>query len=251
MPPTATPPPTAAVATPVPPTPSPEPVDTGWQSLGGGLEVRRLYVQVEGLGDRLWLARVDPAQAHFRVLYAPSSQRTVRGWLDAAHPRLVVNGGYFTPEKAATALVVSDGARSEQSYVGFGGMFAVHDGQVEVRSLAASPYSPSEPLEQAVQAFPMLVQPGGFQAVTEDDGKLARRTVVGQDRAGRIVFLLSAQPLFSLKTLSAFLAASDLDLDTALNLDGGTSSGLWYTDQAGQPFGVDSWVYVPAVIVVE
>lgn len=241
----------APTATPIPPTPTPEPADTGWQAAGDGMEARRLRVDVGASSDRLWIVRVDPARARFRVLYDPASARTVRGWFDAAHPRLAVNAGYFTPEKAATALVVSDGMRYGQSYVGFGGMFAVSGGRVQVRSLLAQPYIPGESLDQAAQAFPMLVQPSGLPAIVEDDGQLARRTVVGQDRAGRIVFLVSPSPVFSLKTLSAFLAASDLDLDVALNLDGGTSSGLWYTDPAGAVLGVDSWVHVPTVIVVE
>lgn len=240
--------PTATLA---PPTRTPEPRDTGWQAVGAGLEARRLLVQTAAGSDRLWLTRVDPARARLRVLYEPTSQRTVRDWFDAAGARLAVNAGYFTPEKNATALIVSDGVRHGRSYVGFGGMFAVSDGRAQVRSLITQPYSPAEPLEQAVQSFPMLIQAGGRPAAIDDDGQVARRTAVGQDRAGRIVFVVSAMPVFTLKALSTFLATSDLDLDVALNLDGGTSSGLWYRDAAGNAAGVDSWVYVPAVIVVE
>jgi len=86
--------------------------------------------------------------------------------------------------------------------------------------------------------------------VGQDDGQLARRTIVGQDRRGRIVFVVSPDLVFTLKSLSAFLAASDLELDTALNLDGGTSSGMLVAGPDG-PAGADSWVKVPAVIVAE
>lgn len=233
------------------PTRTPELRDTGWLAVGAGLEARRLLVQTSAGSDRLWLARVDPPRVRLRVLYEPTSQRTVRDWFDAAGARLAVNAGYFTPAKNATALIVSDGIRRGRSYVGFGGMFSVSNGWAQVRSLIAHPYSPDEPLDQAVQSFPMLIHAGGQAATIDDNGQVARRTAIGQDRAGRIVFVVSAMPVFSLKTLSAFLAASDLDLDVALNLDGGTSSGLWYRDEAGNTAGVDSWVYVPAVIVVE
>ncbi len=245
------PPPTAPPTKFIPPTFTPEPLDTGWQAVSDGIEVRRLRVQVAESSDRLWLVRVHPDRAGFRVVYDPANARTVRDWFDALDPRLVVNAGYFTPEKTATALVISDGVQSGQSYVGFGGMFALSGGRVVVRSLAAQPYSPDEVLDQAVQAFPMLIQPGGRQAAIEEDGRLARRTVVGQDRMRRIIFLISSTPIFSLKALAEFLAASDLDLDAALNLDGGTSSGVWFADQAGNAAGADSWVQVPAVIVVE
>jgi uncharacterized protein YigE (DUF2233 family) len=96
----------------------------------------------------------------------------------------------------------------------------------------------------------MLVHSGGKVGLSDDDGQLARRTVVGQDRKGRIVFVVSSDAFFTLKNLSAFLAASDLELDSALNLDGGPSSGLMLAGPTG-PTGVDSWIKIPAVIVAE
>ncbi len=235
------------------PTPTAEPDDTGWQSLGNGIELRRLLVELNGATNRLWLARVDPARVRFRVLYDPTNPRLMGDWFTAVKPLLAVNAGYFTEDYRATGLIISDRVRSGQSYIGFGGMFAVWarpTDRVEVRWLLAKPYSPAEPLLHAAQAFPMLVHSGGQPGVMDDDGNLARRTVVGQDRRGRIVFLVSSDLFFTLKNLAAFLAASDLGLDTALNLDGGTSSGMMMAGPTG-PTGVDSWVKIPAVIVAE
>ena len=244
--PTYTPAPTTLATRP----PTAEPDDTGWQSQGNGVELRRLRVEVNGVSNRLWLARLDPARVRFRVLYDPDNPRQVAEWFAAAQPLLAVNASYFAEDMHATGLIISDEVRNGQSYVGFGGMFAVRTDRVEVRWLVAKPYSPAEPLRQAVQAFPMLVHSGGKPGVGDDDGQLARRTVVGQDRRGRIVFVVSSDLFFTLKSLSAFLAASDLELDTALNLDGGTSSGMLVAGSDG-PAGVDSWVKVPAVIVAE
>jgi uncharacterized protein YigE (DUF2233 family) len=234
----------------VEPSPPSEPDDTGWQSLGNGVELRRLKVELNGVTNRLWLARVDPAHVRFRVLYDRDNPRQVAEWFANANPLLVVNAGYFTEDYHATGLIISDGTRSGQSYTGFGGMFAVQGDRVQVRWLVAKPYSPSEQLRQAVQAFPMLVHSGGKEGISEDDGQLARRTVVGQDRKGRIVFVVSPDAFFTLKNLAAFLAASGLELDTALNLDGGPSSGLMVAGPSGST-GVDSWIKIPAVIVAE
>jgi uncharacterized protein YigE (DUF2233 family) len=112
------------------------------------------------------------------------------------------------------------------------------------------PYS-GEPLTYALQNFPMLVLPGGAPNLAIDDnGRAAPRTVVAQDRSGRLVFLASPGPFFTLTGLGQWLAAGDLDLDRALNLDGGTSTGLLL--RAGErSLGTDSWVGVPNVIVVE
>ena len=234
----------------VEPSPTPEPDDTGWQSQGNGIELRRLQVELKGITNRLWLARVDPARVRFRVLYDRANPRQVSEWFTSARLLLAVNAGYFTEDYHATGVIISDGTRSGQSYTGFGGMFAVRADKVEVRWLVAKPYSSSEPLRQAVQAFPMLVHSGGKAGLSEEDGQIARRSVVGQDRKGRIVFVVSPDAFFTLKNLAAFLAASDLELDTAVNLDGGPSSGLMLAGPAGLT-GVDSWTKVPAVIVAE
>ena len=251
----ATPKPTPPPPVPMPtvrptPVPTAEPDDTGWQPIGSGIELRRFLVELNGASNRLWIARVDPAGVHFRVLYDRSNPRPLGEWFASGKPLLAVNAGYFTEDYHATGLIVSDGVRGGQSYTGFGGMFAVQNDRVEVRWLVAKPYNPAEPLRQAVQAFPMLVHSGGKPGIDQDDGDLARRTVVGQDRRGRIVFVVSPDAFFTLKTFAAFLAASDLELDTALNLDGGPSSGMLIAGRDGT-LGVDSWIKIPAVIVVE
>ncbi len=81
-----------------------------------------------------------------------------------------------------------------------------------------------------------------------DQGQRSQRTVVGQDTAGRIIFLASPAPRFSLHELAVWLTESDLALDIALNLDGGHSTGLWLQGRDEQ---IDSLETLPAVIVVE
>ena len=112
---------------------------------------------MNGTSNRLWLARVDPARVRFRVLYDQANPRLVAEWFAAAKPLLAVNAGYFTEDHHATGLVISDGVRSGQSYMGFGGMFAVRADRVEVRWLVADPITLPSRLRQAAQAFPMLV----------------------------------------------------------------------------------------------
>lgn len=241
------------------PTPTPEPPDTGWLTVEEGVEARRILVPLgSGQRERVFLVRLNPERVRFRVLYTPGEGRRVSewvAWLRSADgdPLLVVNGGYFTPEYRATGLLVSGGRVYGTSYAGFGGMFAIlPDGRVEVRWLVARPYHPSEVLVEAVQAFPMLVRPGGVLGFPPDadDGRVARRTVVAQDRDGRILFLVAQDGFFSLHTLARWLLGSDLEIDRALNLDGGQSSGLFLHAERGT-IAIDSGVPIPAVIVAE
>jgi hypothetical protein len=236
----------------LPPTATPEPDDTGWRALSPGVEWRRLWAAT-GVGrERLTLVRLDPAQVRLRVIYQPAHPRRISQWaVDLPHALLVVNAGYFSPGKRVTGLVISDGVPSGQPYDDYAGMLAVDAfGQISVRWLRAWPYRADEGLLQAVQSFPVLVKPGGVMGFPPDadQGQRSRRTVVGQDTTGRILFLVGPMPRFSLHELAVWLTESDLALDIALNLDGGYSTGLWIRGHDEQ---IDSVETLPAVIVVE
>lgn len=107
-------------------------------------------------------------------------------------------------------------------------MLAITERWAGLRWLAQEPYLPGEPIPSGLQSFPVLVKPGGelgFAAESEDNVR-ARRTVIAQDREGRILFLIAPRGHFTLHQLSLSLTESDLDLDIAINLDGGPSSGM-------------------------
>jgi uncharacterized protein YigE (DUF2233 family) len=233
------------------PTATAVPRDTGWQSIGPGVEYRELKIDQGDRSDRLRIARIDPAQARLRVLYQPDRPRRVSEWLSESNAIAAVNGNYFDPQNHALGLVIQDGQqRDGVVYQGFGGMFAVSGDEVRVRWNVQEPYN-GEPLTDALQNFPMLVLPGGAPNLEIDDnGHVSLRTAVAQDRSGRIIFVVSPAPTFTLTEFGQWLAASDLDLNVALNLDGGTSSGL-VLRSGNRNLGVDSWVNVPNVIVVE
>ncbi len=241
----------------VPPTITPRPTatsvprDTGWQSVGTGVDYRELTIEQGDRSDRLRLARIDPAQTRLRVLYDPDRPRRVSAWLSESKALVAVNGNFFDPQNHALGLVIQDGQRRDGVvYEGFGGMLAVSGDEVRVRWNVQEPYG-GEPLTYALQNFPMLVLPGGSpNPDIDDNGRASPRTAVAQDRSGRIIFVMSPLPTFTLTEFGQWLAASDLDLEAALNLDGGTSSGL-VLRSGNRNLGADSWVEVPNVILVE
>jgi len=247
--PTATPLPTATATPVIPPTSTPLPEDTGWQLLQPGIEVRSLNVAVGTNIERVTVARLEPNAVMFRVLYAPGASTLVSVWAQQTGALLTVNAGYFTEEQTVTGLTISNHEVFGALYGDFAGMFAVTDaGEVSVRWLRTWPYDPYESLREAVQCFPVLVKPGGVMGfpADADDGRPARRTVVALDFDGRILMMIAPRGFFSLHELAVWLVESDLDVDIALNLDGGPSSGLWIPNVAT----IDSMTSVPAVIAV-
>ena len=199
-----------------------------------------------GFEERLIVFRIDPAFFSFRVLYTSGLPRCVSEWGAEAGARLVFNAAFFDEKDFAVGLVVSDGKVFGESYDGFGGMFMVDEqGAPSLRSLAAQPYQPGEPLAQAVQGFPLLIDPDG-SVFAKDDEQRARRTALGQDAAGRVYLVVAPHNAFTLAEFAAWLHDSDLGLTAALNLDGGGSTGYY----AGPGDAVDSFTPVPAVVAV-
>lgn len=235
---------------------SPSPIpDTGWQPLTAGegqpaygaWRLIRLFDDDGRVAEEITIVRLEPAQVAFRVAYQPDTPRTLRQWQTETGALLVVNGGFFTETFQATGLTVVAGQASGSSYGDFAGMFAVTAAGPEVRWLGARPYHADEPLQYALQSFPMLLRPGGLIGYPEEDGQAARRTAVAQDRAGRVLFILAPWGSFTLHELSLWLARSDLDLDTALNLDGGTSTGLLLAEPE---INIPAFTRLPIVITV-
>jgi exopolysaccharide biosynthesis protein len=111
------------------------------------------------------------------------------------------------------------------------------------------PYA-GEPLEQAVQGFPMLVL-DGVQAYTDTrPDRFTRRTVIAQDTSGRIILL--ATPLIGLPLLdlSVYLPQTSLSIVNAFNLDGGGSTFMVLRTGETVEYIVTSLDPVPAVLAV-
>lgn len=145
--------------------------------------------------------------------------------------------------------MIARGKASGRSFYGYGGMLAIDPSGAELRWLVQEPYNSLEPLQAALQAFPMLVKPGGalgFPAARENYAR-ARRTVIAQDNDGRILIIVAPQGYFTLHQISAYLTESDLNLDIALNLDGGGSTGILVANPREV---IASKVLLPFVILV-
>lgn len=223
--------------------------DTSWQMVQPGLERRviRLMAADGQVQEEVSIFRLEPALYDFGIAYHPGQPQTLREWQAETGALLVVNGGFFTETFVATGRTVVAGQASGTSYDHFAGMFAVTHAGPEVRWLGARPYDPDEPLLYALQSFPVLVKPGGYLGYPVEDGDKNRRTVVGQDADGRILFIIAPWGSFTLHELGVWLTQSDLNLDVALNLDGGTSTGLLV---AAPEYTIPAFTRLPIVITV-
>lgn len=230
--------------------PTTAPADTGWLSAGAGIALRRFRFAHPAGPAQVSVLRVDPRLHRFRVAYAPDAPRSLNAWQESSNALALINGGFFDEANRTTALLISNGTVSGESYVGRGGMFAVDQaGAVWLRYLGEQAYDPAESLVEALQGWPMLVRSGGVQAYTFEDGIRARRSAIAIDREGHVLLIASPTASFTLRELAEWLIGADLGIDAALNLDGGSSTGLLLaTDSLHER--IDAFVPLPTVLLV-
>jgi len=218
----------------VPPTVDtiPEP---GWSLLQPGLERRTdsIYDDQNQLVESVHIWRLD--QKNFRLDVAfDATPKSLESWQGQTGALMVVNGGFYSIDNERyfpDGLTIINGQASGRSF-NTGGMLAIDGSRARLRWLVQEPYNSYEPLQAALQSFPILVKPGGGLGFgpERESNVSARRTAVGQDKAGRILFIVAPQGYFTLHQLSLYLTDSDLNLDIAINLDGGGSTGILVAD---------------------
>ena len=206
--------------------------DTGWSTLQPGLERRLIQIcdQQNQHVESLHIWRLD--QKYFRLDVAyEETPKSLQSWQQTTNALMVVNGGYYSVANEKffpDGLTIVNGKSSGKSFTGFGGMLAIKKSGAELRWLVQKPYDPYESLEAGLQSFPILVQPGGQLGFgpERENHVPARRTVIAQDKRGHILFVLAPDGYFTLHQMGIYLTASDLNLDIAVNLDGGGSTGI-------------------------
>ncbi|MCY3906146.1 MAG: phosphodiester glycosidase family protein [Anaerolineaceae bacterium] len=226
------------------PTPT-VPAANGWQQLAPGLELNRSLTTGSLFGQAVAL-RVDPRLFQLRAHYVSGEARTLDAWLDAL-PGVTafINANYFDRDLRINGLLVADGASHGQPWLTRGGTFLLRDGLPVLQPNRERPWD-SGVLRQAVQGFPMLVLDG--QPAYRRSGPPARRSVVALDRSGRVLLLVTPLLGPSLAQMADWLASSDLEIESALNLDGGGSTMLYV--QAAEPLRLPSLDPVPALLAV-
>ncbi len=223
-----------------------------WTQTQPGVEIRReQWKGPSGNQDTITITRFDPKKVQFSVGYQPTNPLTLKDWMKQTNALAVINGGYFDQHNQATALIVSNGQASGESYVSTGGMFAVNtQGQASIQALSDQPYDPStEQLQQATQSRPMLIE-NGKRTQFEETADFSPRTVIAMDTQGRLLFIVSPSAAFSIDEMADLLVQSDLSLKTALNLDGGSSTGLYFKS-GSQKVSLDPVTALPIVIIVK
>jgi uncharacterized protein YigE (DUF2233 family) len=240
------------------PTWQPTPTPPAWVPIGRGIS--RVYLPVPTPGSDepsyFYVLRIDPTEVTFRVIYDPNEPHKIDEWQGISQAPIVFNSGFFTGQNTPNGRIITDGTQYGppldygSDSVGVRGLLAVTGHRVEIYGLGRTDYNPRGlRFDQAVESYPLLLLPGGQPAFPEETHKRARRTVIGLDQDNQVIVIISTIPLYSLYELAQWLASSNLRLDSALNLDGGRSTGI-LVGLPDEEKLINSYVPVPIVIGV-
>lgn len=212
-------------------------VSSGWEvtegAVAGTLPKGGVVFQTQ-LSERGRTARVTailfPARSYsLRVVDSPAPGSTkLAAELEAAGCVAGVNGGYFQPDFRPVGLEIADGREihGPETAKLLAGVLSVRGGTIEITRSAR--FRSSGDLRQAIQCGPMLVENGKPTAGLNAE-RPARRTVVATDGHGQwaLLYITSVTLADTARILTTPGVLRGWTPATALNLDGGSSSGLW------------------------
>lgn len=176
------------------------------------------------------IVRFQAAEAAFQVVdQGDDGTRSLDEVMKTAGALAGINGGYFHPDRKPLGLVVAHGSEihaEERARLLSGVLLVYANGTMRLQRVGEPRAKMA--LQEALQAGPFLVDAG--QPVSGlDDKREAKRSVVVTDGAGTWAILTVDRA--TLAEVGELLATpgvlGEKKLVRAMNLDGGSSTGLW------------------------
>ena len=202
-----------------------------------GIEFQRISVATGSQKAELHVVSFRTAKHRLAVLDDADGKQSMAKAADEAGAVAAVNGGYFHPDRRPLGLVLSGGKKLhgyEKARLLSGLVLAGRDQMTLVR---AAQYKPAKWHTEALQAGPFLIDGGKAVAGLNAKRAAARTVVVTHKATGRAALLVCKW--VTLAEMAEILAVPDLlpggAVARALNLDGGSSTGLW-VGQEGSGF---------------
>jgi uncharacterized protein YigE (DUF2233 family) len=215
------------------------------ESKAGSAQAFVITVSNSSVQAKIHAVTDGPSEVRFRVLNnADRRFSNVREAVSRSEALAGVNGGYFQPDLTPVGLLISQGklvhplARAKL----ISGVFFVRKQKPAL--VRARHFSDTAGVTDAIQCGPFLVERGGI-ASGLNNGRSAPRTFVFVTRAGN--WGIGICRTVTLAELSEILTITDLlptgPIVTALNLDGGSSTGF-YLARGDQSISSPEWTTV-------
>lgn len=219
-----------------------------WSPISTGIEKMTYFVS-EADQHVFWeIFKLDQEKFNFKIVNSKIPQTTLE-WQSQIGANIVFNGGYFLEDFSPAGMLITDRELIGNRQFDFdkSGLIAINNNKIEIWDLTDTALDKNSLPDFALQSFPFLIK-NSQPAITEDSGKKARRTILALDKNQDLYLIIVNNSLSSLFQAMNILMEMPIDFTTAINLDGGPSTGLAIkTDSYQQNI---SGVPVPNVLVI-
>jgi len=185
----------------------------------------QVFYPIEEGGNKLQIVAVDPARVTFRAV-VKGKKDFLSLCSEGSRPKVIFNGNFFDKNQRILGLLISEGKvisqLSRASKLLTGIFFITYDDQARIVVRSEFERVNLEEVKFALQAGPLIIEPGSEKGIQGESGKKDYRTVVAVDKTGKIL-------IFTFRTKVSFYEVQNLllknfpEIQAALNLDGGES----------------------------
>lgn len=195
-----------------------------WSETAPGFETAEMPVHSGNKQvDRILLTRIDPEKFRFIVRYAPGGGHEAGTWMKRLDAILVLNGSYYAKDGSPdTPLLAGKRLLGPPDYQATHGAFIVSPDFTGIRDLQGTGWrSAYLNAEDGMVSYPLLIATGGKIRFAASARKAKRSFIAMEKKSGSIILGTTKSDSFTLNELAVFLRDGPLQLEMALNLDGG------------------------------
>lgn len=215
-----------------------------WIQVQPGVEFKQMLIGAGAMTELVDIVKIDQSQAELKLALNETEPQTVSAWAKQLNASVVVNGSYFNEQYQVVTRTVVNGQAAGKILSGATGLAqTAADNQWSI-----TPWSGENIIANtAIQSYPLLLNAGN--SFTGGSTDTAQRSVLAQASDGSLYIIVAEYGVWSLQELAKVLSTKiDLDLRYALNLDGGTSTGLFVSNDTA--FYSDDSLLVPSVLYI-
>ncbi|MCF6321111.1 MAG: phosphodiester glycosidase family protein [Rhizobiaceae bacterium] len=168
--------------------------------------------------------------------------------------QVAFNGGFFSiaasGRKFPVGLLINKDIRSSSRWKKAGGYLVFQDGNISIVPTRQNKVPEGETI---LQSKPTLIEPGGKWAMNTNSGGSKNRTLVCNTAKGDVIVMVVIGGGMSLFEAGWLMRSSEVggvfDCDSALAMDGGSSTQIWVKDRPDLSFTGNAAVHNSVFIV--
>ncbi len=202
-----------------------------WQKPGSGIETCTLSWKNNEttFATNVFFLRFDPELIQTRILYQKRLS-TAKEIAESQGALATINGSFFDPEGRPLGLIVREKKAVQRiPQVGMlnSSIFCLKNNRPHI--LHRSSFSMSG-VSEAIQSFPRLIHNGSPIQEIRNKNEVKPRSGIAVDYSGNIIIYATDTHFggLSLNDVQNLLLTPQLNIRSALNLDGGRSSQLYF-----------------------